>query len=60
METTTTIPTIYGNFYNDIDATWGYNNVNRFNNGQDMQLYVNNVSDILILMTFVIVFGIFF
>ena len=53
---TATIPTVYGNFYNDIDVTWGYNNVNRFNNGQDMQLSLNNAFDILILLIFVIVF----
>ena len=56
MTTTATIPTVYGNVYNNIDVTWGYNNINRFNNGQDMQLSLNNASSILILLIFVIVF----
>lgn len=41
---TATIPTVYGNFYNDIDVPWGYNNVNIFNNGQDMQISLTNAS----------------
>lgn len=41
---TATIPTVYGNFYNDIDVTWGYNNVHIFNNGEDMQISLTNAS----------------
>lgn len=37
-------PTVHANFYNDIDITWGYNNVNIFDNGEELQLSLNNAS----------------
>eukprot|EP00253_Pinus_taeda_P019327 PITA_19327 len=37
-------PTVHANFYNDIDVSWGYNNVNIFDNGEELQLSLNNAS----------------
>lgn len=41
---TATYPAVHANFYNDIDMSWGYSNVNIFDNGQELQLSLNNAS----------------
>lgn len=37
-------PTVSANFYDDIDVSWGDNNVNIFNNGEELQLFLTNYS----------------
>ncbi|KAH9291165.1 hypothetical protein KI387_043644 [Taxus chinensis] len=42
------VSTVYANFYNDIEVIWGADNVNIFNNGQNLQLSLNQASGSLI------------
>ena len=44
----------YSNFYNDIDVTWGDNNVRIFNNGDELQLSLTNSSGIMFKNTILI------
>lgn len=41
---TATSPRVSANFYNDIDVSWGDNNLNIFNNGEELQLFLTNYS----------------
>ena len=44
----------YSNFYNDIDVTWGDNNVRILNNGDELQLSLTNSSGIMFKNTILI------
>ncbi|GLJ13871.1 hypothetical protein SUGI_0221620 [Cryptomeria japonica] len=44
----TATPMVYGNFYQDVDVKWGNELVNIFNNGQDLQLTLDQAAGSLI------------
>ena len=39
-------PIVYSNFYQDVDVAWGQEHVYIFNDAQDLQLTLDNVSGI--------------